>query len=80
MTNPPPDITYSSIVSLDSVWITFLIAALNEVDILAIYIGNAYLNAIPREKCGPEFGADLQGKPVLIVTFFMDWNLVEQHG
>jgi hypothetical protein len=71
MTDPPPTITYSSVVSRDSVCIAFLLAALNDVDILATDIGNAYLNASPREKvyttAGPEFGAELQGKPVLIV-------------
>jgi hypothetical protein len=71
MTDPPSDIMYSSVVSPDSVRIAFLLAALNNVDILAMDIGNAYLNASPREKvyttAGPEFGAELEGKPVLIV-------------
>jgi hypothetical protein len=71
MTDPPPSITYSSVVSKDSVRIAFLIPALNNIDILATDIGNAYLNATPREKvyttAGPEFGADCQGKHVLIV-------------
>lgn len=65
MTNPPPEITYSSVVSRDSVRIAFLLAALNDIDLLATDIGNAYLNASPREKvyttAGPEFGAELQG-------------------
>jgi hypothetical protein len=47
------------------------LAALNGVEILSTDTGNAYLNAEPREKvyttAGPEFGAELQGKPVLIV-------------
>jgi hypothetical protein len=46
------------------------LAALNDVPILATDIGNAYLNANPREKvyttAGPEFGNELQGKSVLI--------------
>jgi hypothetical protein len=41
----PKSITYSSMVSRDSIRIAFLLAALNEVDILAANIGNAYLNA-----------------------------------
>jgi len=45
MTNPPSAITYSSVVSRDSVRIAFLLAALNEIDLLATDIGNAYLNA-----------------------------------
>jgi len=71
MTDPPSRITYSSVVSRDSIRIAFLIAALNDIDILACDIGNAYLNATPREKvyttAGPEFGAELQGRNVLIV-------------
>jgi hypothetical protein len=71
MTDPPPSITYSSVVSRDSVRIAFLLAALNDVDIMATDIGNAYLHAPPREKvyttAGPEFGAELQGQSVLIV-------------
>ncbi len=71
MTDPPPSISYSSIVSRDSVHIAFLIAALNGIHILAIDIENAYLNATPRERvyttAGPEFGTEYQGKHVLIV-------------
>jgi hypothetical protein len=71
MTDPPSSITYSSVVSRDSVRIAFLLAALNNVDLLSTDIGNAYLNALPREKvytmAGPEFGPELQGKSVLIV-------------
>jgi hypothetical protein len=71
MTNPPAEITYSSVVTRDSVRLAFLIAALNDIKILATNIGNAYLNAKPREKvyftAGPEFGAELQGKHVMIV-------------
>jgi len=71
MTNPPTSITYSSVVSRDIVRIAFLLAALNDVDLLATDIGNAYLNAPAREKvyttAGPEFGPELVGKSVLIV-------------
>jgi hypothetical protein len=71
MNDPPASITYSSIVSRDSARFVFLLAALNDVNLLATDIGNAYLNAKPRERvyttAGPEFGAELQGKSVLIV-------------
>jgi hypothetical protein len=71
MTDPPSTLTYSSVVSRDSVRIAFLLAALNDVQLLAADIGNAYLNAPTREKvyttAGLEFGAELQGQPVLIV-------------
>jgi hypothetical protein len=57
---PPVSLTYSSIVARDSVCLCFLIAALNELDLLAADIGNVYLNADTREKIhttrGPEFG------------------------
>ena len=43
-------LTYSSIMSRDSMHIAFLLAALNDVDILSADIGNAYLNAPTREK------------------------------
>ena len=70
LTEPPASITYSSVVSRDSVRIAFLLAALNELDILACDIGNAYLNAPCREKvwfvAGPEFGSR-QGAVIRIV-------------
>ena len=44
MTETPTSITYSSVVSRDSVQIAFLIAALNDIEIMACDVGNAYLN------------------------------------
>jgi hypothetical protein len=64
-TEPPNLLTYSSVVSRESVKIAFLIAALNDLDIMSCDIGNAYLNAKCREKiwfvAGAECGPDLQG-------------------
>lgn len=61
-TDAPASITYSSVVSRDSVRIAFLLAALNDVKILACDIHGAYLTAPCREKivfrAGQEFGAD----------------------
>ena len=61
-TDTPSSITYSSVLSCDSRWIAFLVAALNDLDIMAADIGNAYLNAPCCEKiwtmAGPEFGTD----------------------
>ena len=61
LTDTPASITYSSVVSPDSVRIAFLLAAFNDVDIMACDVGNAYLNAPCREKAwfvaGPEFGS-----------------------
>jgi len=69
-TDTPSSITYSSVVSRDSVRLAFLIAGLNDLDVLAGDVTNAYLNASCREKIwfegGIETGED-QGK-VLIVT------------
>jgi Reverse transcriptase (RNA-dependent DNA polymerase) len=71
MTDPPSAITYASVVSRESVRIAFLLAALNNLDVLAADIGNAYLNARTREKvyiiCGKEFGDDNVGKKAIIV-------------
>ena len=70
LTNNPSTITYSSVVSRDSVRITFLLAALNNLEIFACDIGNAYLNTPCREKTwflgGDETGND-KGK-VLVIT------------
>jgi hypothetical protein len=60
MTEMPASITYLSVVSRDSVCITFLTAALNNLDVMACDVSNAYLNAPCHEKiwfvAGPKFG------------------------
>ena len=70
-TEPPSTLTYSSVVSRESVRLAFLIAALNDLDCEMFDIGNAYLNAPTTEKlyvpeAGIEFGENA-GK-VLIIT------------
>ena len=69
-TATPATITYSSVVSRDSVRIALTIAALNDLKILACDILNAYLTAPCREKfwctAGPEFGSD-RGKTMIVV-------------
>ncbi len=69
-TDPPAAITYSSVVSRDTIRIAFTVAALNDLDVMSCDIGNAYLNAKCREniwcEAGTEFGSD-KGK-VLKVT------------
>ena len=61
-TTAPSLITFSSVVSIDSVRIALTIAALNELDILACDIQNAYLTALCRETiwtfAGPKFGEE----------------------
>ena len=64
--------TYSSVVSRDSVRIILTIAALNNLNILAADIGNAYLNAPNKEKvhvtCGAElFGPESEGRTAIVV-------------
>ena len=70
-TDPPAQLTYSSVVSRESVRIGFLIAAMYDLDPQAADIGNAYLNATTKEKyyiiTGPEFGELERGKIALIV-------------
>ena len=69
-TNTPSSLTYSSVVSRDSVRICLLIAALNGLDVLSCDIQNAYLTAPCREKvytvAGPEFGPEEAGKLMVI--------------
>jgi hypothetical protein len=70
LTDPPTSMTYASVVSRESVRIAFLIAALNNLEVVSGDIGNAYLNADTKEKvyfvAGPEWGAR-QGRRVVIV-------------
>ena len=49
-TEAPTALTYSSIVFRDSVRLVLLVAALNDVPLLAADIGNAYLNATCRSR------------------------------
>ena len=68
-TQTPTSITYSSVVSRDSVRIALTVAALNGLDLLACDIQNAYLTAKCREKiwtkAGPEFGSE-EGSIMLV--------------
>ena len=68
-TETPTALTYSVVVSRDSVRLVLLMVALNDVPLLAADIGNAYLNATCREKiytiAEAEFG-DIQGKVLIL--------------
>jgi len=61
-TETPASSTYSSVVSRESVRVAFLLASLNDLDVFAADVGNAYLNAPCREKiwtkAGKEFSSD----------------------
>ena len=62
---------YLGVVSRDSFIIAFLVAALNDLDILACEMSNAYLNAPCREiiwfVAGLDFGKSLEGKVMKLV-------------
>ena len=70
MTKVPTTITYTSIVSHESVCIALTLAALNGLEVKTADIENAYLTAPVNKKIwctlGPEFGSDA-GKPAIIV-------------
>jgi hypothetical protein len=61
-TETPASITYAAVVSRDSVRIALLVAAHNNLDVVACNIQNAYLTADCREKiytfAGTEFGSE----------------------
>lgn len=70
-TDPPASIAYASVVSRESIRMTFVLAALNDLDIMTANVSGAYLNAPCKEKimitCGPEFGAENKGKRAKVV-------------
>ena len=70
MTEAPATIMYASIVSTETVRISLMIAALNDLEVKSGDILNAYVQASVTEKVwttlGPEFGKDV-GKTVVIV-------------
>ena len=70
-TTAPTSLTYSSVVSRDSVRIAFLLAGLHGLNLMACNIGKTYLNTDCREKiwkvAGPDFPAEWQGKPLRVV-------------
>ena len=69
LTDAPLSSVYSGVVSLKALRIAMFLAELNELEIWATDIGNAYLEAKTKEKvyiiAGPEFG-DLQGHILII--------------
>jgi len=69
-TDPPASLTCASVVSRDSVRIAFVLASLNDLDVMSADIKGAYLNAPCGEKIhtklGPEFG-QYEGRLAVIV-------------
>ena len=80
MTKPPSSMTFSTVVTRESVRIDFLLAGVNELDVQAANISNAYLNAPCRELIwivtGPEFGSD-EGCVMKVV---MAWYSLNSSG
>ena len=70
MTDTPATMTYASVVSRETVRIALLLAALNDLDIWAADVLNAFIQAPTKEKIwtilGKEFGPD-EGKKAVIV-------------
>ncbi len=73
LTDPPVESVYSSVVTRESIRMMFLMAALNNLDIMGADVQNAYINASAKEKvyttAGPEFGSN-EGRPAIIVCAF----------
>ena len=66
-TSPPSSITYSSVLSRESVKIVFLLSSLNDLDIFSCDIGNTYLNAKFREKLWKESGTEFGTEKVMVM-------------
>jgi len=66
--------TYSSVVSRESVRIGFLVAALNDLDVWAGDISNAYLHAETKEKvwfrAGAEFGNQVNRRVIIVRALY----------
>jgi Reverse transcriptase (RNA-dependent DNA polymerase) len=81
-TEAPVSLMYSSVVSRDSIRIAFLIAVLNDIDIMSCDLENAYLNALCHKKIwfegGLECGED-RGKVCMIVRSLYGLKALEQH-
>jgi hypothetical protein len=73
-TDPPKAITYSSVVSRESVRVALLVASVNDLEIRLTDIGNAYLTA-PVTECyyviaGDEFGSELKGRVLIVRALY----------
>ena len=68
MTYPPASVTYASIVSRHSLKISFVVSALNGLNIITDDIGSLYLNAPCREKIYFTDGAGFGNQKVASVV------------
>jgi hypothetical protein len=71
MTDPPAAATYASVVSRESVRIALTVAALNDLEILAGDVQNAY--------CMHQYLRENEGRTALIVRALYVLSLREQH-
>jgi hypothetical protein len=69
LTEPKTESVYSGVVSLPGIQLIVFLAELNQLELWGVDVGNAYLEALTKEKVyiigGPEFG-DLSGHTLLI--------------
>ena len=74
MTEAPATLTYASVVSRESVRIALTLAALNDLEVKAADIQNAYLTAPVSEKIWMtlrvEFGTDARKKAIIICALY----------
>ena len=74
MTEAPATLTYASVVSRESVRIALMLAALNDLQVKAADIQNAYLTAPVSEKIwttlGAEFGNDAGRKAIIVRALY----------
>ena len=74
MKNAPPTITYTSVVSLETVRLELTIDPLNGLQVKAVDIMNAYVTAPITENIwtvlGPDFGSDSGKKAVMICALY----------
>ena len=70
-TPEPENLTFAGVVSRESVRIALTFASLNNLNVCACDIQNAYLQSPSSEKhyiiCGPEFGIENVGKKAMII-------------
>ena len=82
MTDPATEDVFSGVVNMETVRICFVLSALNELEVCAGDIGNAYLHGRTKEKvyviAGPEFGPDLEGKDSSLSRHYMGLSPVLQ--
>ena len=69
-TDPPKEDIFSGVVSMEAVRLGFILARMNDLQVCAGDVGNAFLNGKTNEKvfivAGPEFGPKLHGKRLIV--------------